>query len=215
MENSKYRCPHCGSDNTRSFSIIYSEGHGTGVEIHREIVGHNVQSKVTTYADGHKESKVVGSTPVYGNVSNTNSYTSDLAQSVAPPSPPTITPDKVSGAGSENIGELIGGIGCLAPIIAFLVWLIVSFANTFGFINVADFWDTSWHGAFEFMKIVAEAVSVLIVLHCIYDYKNKKIHAEEQRENARQNMEKYRKAKAAWHHSYRCLRCGHSFLVDE
>lgn len=52
-----YRCPNCGSENTRSVPLVYEEGHYSGSQVAKEVIGQTIQMETTTYADGHKETR--------------------------------------------------------------------------------------------------------------------------------------------------------------
>lgn len=93
MLKGKYVCPNCGSENILSVPQQYERGHSTEVITKREVVDHRDQIEKTTYynKNGDKirtKKKVVGSTPIYGNVKTTYEQSTKFADRLAPPEEP-------------------------------------------------------------------------------------------------------------------------------
>ena len=76
---SKFNCPHCGSDNTASMSLVYRRGHATGTAVHTEVVGYDVTTTIHTRSDGSTYTDESRS-PCYGNVTRDTYTETDLAK---------------------------------------------------------------------------------------------------------------------------------------
>ena len=83
MENNHLACPNCRSENTAAVSLVYKRGHATGTATHREIVGYDVETTTTTYADGSKTTEETGRHAVYGDVTRPTYTVTDLAREIA------------------------------------------------------------------------------------------------------------------------------------
>ena len=215
MNSSDYRCPHCGCENTRYVPNIYKEGHSTVTETRREVIGQNVQHKVITYADGRKEREFAGSTPIYGDVQYTQTYASDLSLELSPPDKP-ISPDTIPGAFSRTIGELFTGIGCLPFVVTFIFYIVcLIIYYIFDYKHIEYIVYNYIDGFFGFLKYSFIVIPILTVLYCIKDYGNKVRQVEQERANAKKNLDEYYAKLNAWKHSYLCSRCGKIFVLDK
>ena len=113
MENNHLACPNCRSENTAAVSLVYKRGHATGTATHREIVGYDVETTTTTYADGSKTTEETGRHAVYGDVTRPTYTVTDLAREIAPPPEPKLRQ-------LEHDTLTVGCIsfGCLLPILS-------------------------------------------------------------------------------------------------
>ncbi len=203
MDNhDKFRCPHCGSDNTASIPLVYKRGHATGTATHTEIVGYDVKTTTTTYADGHSETKETGRTPIYGDVKHDTYTMTDLAAEVAPPQKPQ-KPAK------EDIGGFMSAL-CILLIFGisfFITGRILNFLpieSTFIclFLGLIIWWLFNSAIARIFDKIYFN----LSGINQRYAVALQQYH---------ESLANYRKDYKAWKKSYICMRCGHIFYLDD
>lgn len=200
--NDKFRCPHCGSDNTASFQVVYKRGHATGTAVHTEVVGYNVETTTTTYEDGYSETKETGRTPVYGDVKHDTYSMTDLAAEVAPPEEP-----------KEPTKE---DLGCLSTIIFYLILFAISLCITeqiLKFLPIESTWLNLLLGIpiWWFFIVNIGKIFVKINLKVSGIEQRYEMALQEYNESLADYKEKYRE----WEKSYICMRCGHRFYVDD
>lgn len=203
-----YRCPNCGSENTRSVPLVYEEGHYSGSQVAKEVIGQTIQMETTTYADGHKETREVGRSPIHGDVKRSAEGTTDLASKLKPPLKPTRAKriDKHLVCG----GVLTAGctsIGCVTP----LLLLAVYFGGSYFFPETEIDWTI--------VKYVIIAIVVVSIFRGYRKGKQEEKHDDEARALYEQRFDNswknYQQKKSDWEHSYICMRCGHVFVLDE
>lgn len=200
MNDNKFNCPHCGSDNTASVQMIYKTGHATGTATHRGVVGYDNVYKTTTYADGHSEKKLESSTPIYGDITEQTEEITELAKEIAPPVEPqlNITDESSFGClGCFFTGVLVwGGFNILASIF-------------FAVISNGSIW--------EVIKLALLVYGPIILLIYIIDKirsKKKLKKIEEQKSLHAQAMQKWERDMELWRSEWICFKCGQRFRVD-
>ncbi len=198
MSNDKFKCPHCGSDNTRNVEVIYREGHSTGTARSREITGFTaVKTSVRIDYGGEKHVSQSGGDAIYEDVERPVVTTSDLARTIAPPPHPNLELEKM-----PSIWQSIGIFLFTVP-----VYYIGAVIILFYFLpSVWNFLPTS-------------AIIIFCILFSLFTASFERIintrTNKERQQKYDAEMPAYRKAYDHWRHHYLCLRCGHKFYVDD
>lgn len=197
-DHDKFKCPHCGSDNTVSIPLVYKRGHATGTATHTGVVGYDVKTTTTTYADGRSETKETGRSPIYGNVTRDTYTITDLAKEIEPPK----TPEK----------PLPEESGCLINTISYILSSSISFLGSF--VLVGTFFKEK---GFIFLPIIFIVSTFL--LFSIFSSIGRKISGKNKHykialENYERALARYHIAYRKWEKGYICMRCGHRFYVE-
>lgn len=198
MEHNAFTCPNCGSDNTMMMSMVYANGHATGKMMNYEVVGYNVEHETVTRSDGSTETKEVGRSPVYGNVSRPAHMTSDLAKMVAPPEKPVFKP-----VDNDNWFIGCGSIGCLFPIIGLIGTMIA-------YHEIPDKAQAD-----SVMNVVGYIFLAALFLFLMMNRRKTKNKNKKIKEQYDRDMEEYNRALEEWRHYCICMRCGYRFRIND
>lgn len=190
MENNHLACPNCRSENTAAVSLVYKRGHATGTATHREIVGYDVETTTTTYADGSKTTEETGRHAVYGDVTRPTYTVTDLAREIAPPPEPKLRQ-------LEHDTLTVGCIsfGCLLPILSLVI-------------SLAAYKVSGLSGLGNALIYIAAA---LVVWKLWNDRRNINEKNRTLKKEYEQAVEEYSRRLAEWEKLFICMRCGHIF----
>ena len=197
MNDNKFNCPHCGSNNTASVQMVYKTGHATGTATHTGVVGYNNTYKTTTYADGHSEKKLESSTPIYGDITKQTEEITELAKEIAPPVKPQL-----------NIPDEFGCLGCLGCFFTGVLALGgINFLVSIFIEVIAN--RSIWEVIKPYLLVYGPIILLIYIIYKIRSrQKLKKI------EEQKQAMQKWERDMELWRNEWICLKCGHKFRVD-
>ena len=224
MDNNKYNCPKCGSENTSAVSLVYKNGHTTGHATNKELVGYtDVKTEVTVHSDGSTSTKTSGGDAIYGNVTRPTESYSDLARTVPPPTEPQFQEIKSGGSGCIGCIGFVVGLAIVQYVLS-LAENIVAIKNLetiiFNWLNAecGKIFGTLLWIAICFVIFFLGALSIVAFFANLYDkFFTWKHNSENQRlrEEYEKDMAIYRQERWNWEHTYICMRCGEKFIVED
>lgn len=197
---SKFNCPHCGSDNTASMSLVYRRGHATGTAVHTEVVGYDVTTTIHTRSDGSTYTEESRS-PCYGNVTRDTYTETDLAKEIAPPEEPKEPEREQTGCFMVGVG-IVTGLGVAVEVTRFV-------ANCF-----------AWGHDFETVCYVVLTWCLAFFVFCIMidpvwdSISGKNRRFAKAMAKYQEEMAEYQEQYAYWQHLYICMRCGHKYYLE-
>lgn len=223
MENDKYKCPKCGSDNTSSISLMIKMGKNSSTTTKKEMVGFNVEKQRIDYENGFRETHLTDIKPVFDNVTHQSESTSDFIKEIvadfnknakrpAEPQEPYLYAKPDSFGISNILGSMLNSV-VPAAFIYFFLWIFVDDENA-----------RHTYGILVFIALV-----ILLCLdeksRCKNRLKNYYIDKENYEEQVKLYPEKlktYEKELAEYNqkvydfeHSNICMRCGEIFVVRD
>lgn len=223
MDNEKYKCPKCGSDNTTSISLMIKMGKNSSTTTKKEMVGFDVEKQRIDYENGFRETHLTDIKPVFDNVTHHSESTSDFIKEVIDdfnkkairpkePAEPYLSA-KPDSFGVSNIIESIVLSIVPAAVIYFFLWIFVDNES-----------NRQTYGILVFLS--------LIILLCIDEKRtcNRKLeeyHSAKERyeekvkiypkevEIYKEKLAEYNQKVYDFEHSNICMRCGEIFVVRD